>query len=87
MNTHLSAAASYRSKDEEEVQSRTVGQIELQHRQDFTFHSQQLMLGVCMDHQAAEHRHLNRANMEKSYLKLSFKRNRKSSYKLLSNLA
>lgn len=54
-------AASYRAKEEEEMQRGTVGQIEFEPAEDFALHSQQLMLSVGVVHQVAEPRHLEEA--------------------------
>lgn len=58
MYSYLSTAASHRSKDNEEMQRRAVGQIKLEPTEDFALHSQQLMLCVGVVHQVAESRYL-----------------------------
>lgn len=45
-------------EDEDKVQRRAVGQVELECTEDFALHSEELLLGVGVVHQVAQSRHL-----------------------------
>lgn len=56
------AALANGGEDEDKVQRRAVGQVELEGTENFALHSEELLLGVGVVHQVAQSRHLAHTN-------------------------